>query len=572
MKLSEGAVVTDPRCLSSSGSGWLTLLSCLVAALVATADVFGTNTEVGFTDVADEVGIDFVHYNGSAGYEYLPEAMGAGVGTFDYDGDGDLDFYFVNGAPLPGSSPGPAPSNALYRNDDHGISWLFTEVASAGGADDGGYGMGCCIGDYDSDGDLDLYVTNYGPNRFFQNEGDGRFTDITDSAGVGDTRWGSGCAFADYDRDGLVDLYVVNYLGKAVVGAPVCEQDDKPYYCHPRRYPAQSDVLYYNLGNGTFADRSRAAGIYNETSGKGLGIAAFDYDLDGDIDIYIANDTTPNFLYRNDGGVFTEIGELTGTAYNDNARAEAGMGVAVGDPDLDGDFDLFVTNFELETNTFYLNEAPGFYTDATYAVGLGEPSLKYLAFGTLFFDYDNDGDEDLFVANGHILTDFRLHDGTVGAEQPDQLFRNDGHGRFDDVSAGSGEYFRRLMTSRGVASGDFDLDGDLDLVVTHSAAAPSVLQNDASLSSSNWLQVEPHGTNGRHDNVGVQLRVVTAGGSQVRQISAGTSYLSEGDRTAWFGLGRHSSVDTLQLLWPDGCERLFTDLPTNQRLEVKQCR
>ena len=324
---------------------------------------------------------------------------------------------------------------------------------------------------------------------------------------------------------------------------------------------------YYNLGNGRFEDRSRQAGIYNDTFGKGLGIAAFDFDLDGDIDIYVANDTTPNFLYRNEGGVFTEIGELTGTAYNDNARAEAGMGVAVGDPDVDGDYDLFVTNFELETNTFYLNESPGFFTDATYAVGLGEPSLKYLAFGTLFFDYDNDGDEDLFVANGHILTELQLHDGSIGAEQPDQLFGNDGLGRFVDVSASSGEYFNRRMTSRGVASGDFDLDGDLDLVVTHSAAAPSLLQNDG-LGDSNWLLVEPRGANGRYDNVGVHLRAVTGGKSQFRQISAGTSYLSEGERAAWFGLRHHSSVDTLEVRWPGGHQRLLTDVPANQRLEV----
>ena len=560
--------MSDSNCLRNSGDGWRAPLLYTVGALVATANPFEVDAEVRFTDVADEVGIDYVHHNGAAGRKYLPEAMGAGVGAFDYDADGDLDFYFVNGAPLPDSRRGSDPSNALYRNDpsDDG-RWHFAEVPSAGGADDGGYGMGCCLGDYDSDGDLDLYVTNHGPNRLFLNDGDGRFTDVTDAAAVDDASWGSGCAFADYNRDGLVDLYVVNYLDNAVVNAPSCERDGKPYYCHPRHYPAQADILYYNLGHGRFHDRSRQAGIYNDTSGKGLGIAAYDFDLDGDIDIYIANDTTPNFLYRNDDGVFTDIGELTGTAYNDNARAEAGMGVAVGDPDLDGDFDLFVTNFELETNTFYLNEAPGFFLDATYAVGLGEPSLRYLAFGTLFFDYDNDGDEDLFVANGHILTDLKLHDGTTGAEQPDQLFDNDGRGRFVDVSASSGAYFSRRMTSRGVASGDFDLDGDLDLVVTHSAAAPSVLRNDG-LTGANWLLVTPRGTNGPHDNTGVHLRVVTGGASQVRQISAGTSYLSEGERAAWFGLGHHTSVDTLEIRWPGGHRRLFTDVPANQRLEV----
>ena len=538
------------------------LSMCIVCVLVLLCLVQGVSAQVRFVDIASGSGIDFVHYTGASGRKYLPETMGAGLAFFDYDSDGDLDLYFPNGAPLPGSPRTSTPVNALYRNDgSNSGSQRFTFT---GAAADTGYGMGCCLGDYDSDGDLDLYLTNFGINRLYRND-EGRFTDVTGRAGVGDASWSTGCAFVDTDQDGLLDIYVVNYLGRGIAGAPRCVKDGRPYYCHPSRYPAQADILFANQGRGRFADITRASGVYEDVDGKGLGIAVFDYDQDGDLDLYIANDTTRNFLYRNDGGLFAEIGEFAGAAYNGDALPEAGMGVAVSDVEGDGDFDIFVTNFELETNTLYQYEGRDFFADGTFAADLGGPGLAHLGFGALFLDYDNDGDEDLFVANGHIQTDMRLHDGTIGADQPDQIFANDGNGRFYDISSLAGAYFRLPMISRGVASGDFDQDGDLDLAVTHCGQAPSLLRNDGG-NNRNWLQLyaDPAG----FIDAGVRLRLRAGSITQHKQIVAGASYLSQSEQAAFFGLGEATRVDTLEIVWPGKGKLLLRDIPVNRRLHL----
>ena len=535
---------------------------CIVCILILLCLVQSASAQVRFIDIASQSGIDFVHYTGASGRKYLPETMGAGLAFFDYDSDGDLDLYFANGAPLPNSPRTPTPVNALYRND--GSNSGFQRFTFTGAAADTGYGMGCCLGDYDSDGDLDLYLTNFGINRLYRND-EGRFADVTGRTGVGDASWSTGCAFVDADQDGRLDIYVVNYLGRGVAGSPRCVKDGRPYYCHPSRYPAQADILFANQGRGRFADITRASGVYEDIDGKGLGLAVFDYDQDGDLDMYIANDTTRNFLYRNDGGRFAEIGEFAGAAYNGDALAEAGMGVAVSDVEGDGDFDIFVTNFELETNTLYQYEGRDFFADGTFAAGLGEPGLARLGFGALFLDYDNDGDEDLFVANGHIQTDMRLHDGTIGADQPDQLFANDGNGRFADVSSLAGDYFRLPMISRGVASGDFDQDGDLDLAVTHCGQAPSLLRNDGG-SNRNWLQLDanPAGV----IDAGVRLRLRAGSITQHKQIVAGASYLSQSEQAAFFGLGEAMRVDTLEIVWPGKGKLLLSDIPVNRRLHL----
>ncbi len=510
-----------------------------------------------FTDVTLAAGVNFVHYTGAAQRKYLPETMGAGLALFDSDGDGDFDLYLVNGAPLPGTPSPPAlPANALYRNDGAPQgTWNFTAVPGAGGAADTSYGMGCCSGDYDGDGDVDLYITNHGPNRLYNNRGDGTFDEIGQQARVAHPGWSTGCAFADFDGDGLPDLYVVNYLQDTVAQSASCLQDGRPFYCHPRRFPASPDALYRNLGNGTFADISDSAGIANDRQGKGLGLAIFDYDRDGDPDAYIANDTTPNFLYRNDGGHFAEVGEITGVAYNEDARPEAGMGIAVGNIDNRAGPDLLVTNFELETNTLYVNQGDGFFSDMTYIAGLGQASLPHLGFAALFFDGDNDGDEDLFVANGHIQTDLRLHDGRIGADEPDQFFINDGDGTFTDISAHSGPYFKRRLTSRGAAVADIDLDGDLDLAISHSGQPPTLLRNDAV--GGHWLVVRPTGPLA---GPGLQLQLRAGQRTWTRQLVGGGSYLSQGDHGAWFGLGQAPQVDSLTITLPGGTQRHYLNI------------
>ena len=362
------------------------------------------------------------------------------------------------------------------------------------------------------------------------------------------------------DGDGLQDLYVVNYLRDTLIDPVRCEREGRRFYCHPRSFRADPDVLYRNAGDGHFVDISQAMGIDDSVRGKGLGLAVFDYDVDGDVDLYIANDTEPNFLYQNSAGSLDEIGEQAGCAYNEDARAEAGMGIGVADADGDADLDLYVGNFELETNTLYLNQGDDLFTDATTVAGLSGVSRRWLSFATLFLDYDNDGDEDIFTANGHIQNDMPLHDGRVGSGEPDQLLRNEGGGsppRFTDVSAISGDYFGRSMTSRGAAAADLDADGDLDLVVTHLGQSPAVLCN-TDMDPGRWLRlvVGP----GR---AGTRARVFVGDGVITKQQVGGTSYLTQGDGTLWFGLGSVAGVDSVQVVDPDGRTAVYRDVTIN---------
>ena len=357
-----------------------------------------------FHDATQEAGIDFVHVNGANGQKFVIETVGPGGGFFDYDGDGRLDIYLINGAAVPGTEYDPAPQNALYRNRGDGT---FADVTSSAQVGDTGYGMGCAVGDYDNDGALDLYVTNFGANVLYRNEGDGTFADVTVAAQVGDEGWGASAAFADIDRDGFVDLYVGNYHNFSYANHRVCAEGGSglQLYCGPEAFDGVTDVLYRNEGDGTFADITVAAGL-GSAEGKELGVVFGDVDLDGDPDLYLANDKTLNFLYLNDGtGYFAEEALLSGVAYNEDGDVEAGMGVDIGDYDNDGDPDLFVTNFQWETNTLYKNLGDGTFVDETFLAGLGKGSIAYLAWGTRFFDADNDGDRDLFIANGHLESD-----------------------------------------------------------------------------------------------------------------------------------------------------------------------
>lgn len=507
-----------------------------------------------YVDVAAAAGIEFEHRNGARGQKQLPETMGSGVAFFDYDSDGYLDLYWVNVA-------GPA---ALYRNEGNG---RFAERTQAAGVKNSGCGMGVVAADYDNDGDSDLYITCYGANILYRNLGDGRFADVTATASVGDEGFGAGAAFGDWDLDGDLDLYVANYLDFRADSDRACfRQDSVRVYCAPWTYAPQADAFYRNDG-GRFAEVGAAVGLAPGRA-RELGAVFSDWDLDGDLDLFIAGDGTPNLLYQNEGGPFAEVGLIAGVSHNRQGQSEAGMGVTAGDYDNDGAFDFFVTNFYLETNTLYQNEGEGFFRDRTTDAKLGKPSLAYLAWGTAFFDWDLDGDEDLFVANGHIDDNVDLFAETTYA-QPNQLFRNDGVAGFAEVSVAAG--LGAVQSSRGVALGDCDNDGDLDIAVAHVNARPSLLRNDLG-GRRNYLAVRTVGVESNRDGVGARIRVRTGPRVQEREVRRGGSYLSSHDPRVFFGLGASAQADEVVIRWPSGKVQRLDGVLAGQVLIAKEPR
>ena len=522
-------------------------------------------TAVQFLDVTAEAGIAFKHVNGASDRKLYLETMGSGAAFLDYDNDGDLDLYIVNGAPLPGFETASPPVNTLYRNNGDGT---FTDVTTAASGGDAGYGMGCVAADYDNDGDSDLYVTNFGENLLYQNNGDGTFTDATAHAGVGNgQRWSSSCAFVDYDHDGNLDLYVVNYLDYDIAkDRNWYDSRGRRIYSNPQVYAGISDTLYRNNGNGTFTDVTKQAGVYND-DGKGLGVTCGDYDNDGRIDIYVANDTTPNFLYRNVGdGRFVDIAPFAGAAYNEHGVAEGGMGVDFGDYNNDGTLDIFATNFSNETNTLYHNTADGALIDFTNIAGLGEVSFLKLAFGTKFFDANNDGALDLFVANGHL---YPTESDALEYAQTDQLFINTGEGTFADASEGSGEYFSTKRVGRGAAFGDYDNDGDTDIFVVNLNQEGVLLRNEGG-NKYNWLMIKTVGGKSNRDGIGTRVEVVTRSHAQMKEVQAGSSYLSGHDLRLLFGLGTETKAEAVKITWPSGTEQILKDVEANQLLIITE--
>ena len=519
---------------------------------------------VQFADVTDKAGISFVHASAASPDKYMFETFGSGVAWIDYDNDGYPDLYFINGA--------PGTANALYRNNKDGT---FTDVTrQAGVAADGNktsYKTGVAVGDYDNDGHLDLYVTAFGPNILFRNNGDGTFTDVTAKAGVAgpSTEWSTSTGFLDVDRDGDLDLYVVNYLDYSTADNPYCglRKDGHRMYCHPTLFDGTADRLYRNEGNGTFTDVSKAAGIANP-AGKGLGIAVCDYDRDGDPDIYIANDTVRNFLYSNNGdGTFRDVAYAAGVGYDINGKPQAGMGVDCADIDGNGYPDIFVTNFSEELNSLYQNRGDGAFDDESAQPGLKTGFLA-LGFGTKMFDADNDGDLDIHVTNGHVIDNVALYQPNLTYAQKDLFYENTG-GRFRDITAQAGTGLQGERVGRGLAVADFDNDGRLDVAISSVGRKPALLKNVGS-AGRNWLMIRARGAKSNRYGLGATLRVHTADGVQVREVNNVASYLTGNDVRLHVGLGAAKVVPRIDVLWPSGTKQTLTDVAANQILTIDE--
>ncbi len=523
-----------------------------------------------FVDVTERAKVSFLHVNGLSGkYHYL-EIMGGGVALFDYDGDDFLDLYFVNGNYLD-QEPSPAITNQLYRNNG---DWTFTDVTEQAGVGDAGYGQGCCVGDYNRDGNPDLYVSNYGRNVLYRNNGNGTFTDVTQAAGVEDPDWGQSSSFLDYDADGWLDLYVQNYLTYSTdkdVEAFIYVGDQKlPDYPAPSSFPGSADHLYRNNGDGTFTDVTEQAGILRP-GGKGMGCACYDMDDDGYVDLFVTNDGTPNYLFRNRGdGTFEETGLTAGVAFDGAGIPESSMGVDVGDYDGDGRLDMIVPCTKRQVYTLYRNQGE-YFADASLGSGLAQATSDRTGFNPNFLDYDNDGDLDLFFTVGavrshELITAGATYEARYGLS--DVLLANDGTGRFTNVSSRAGPHFQRRLIGRGAATGDLDNDGDIDLVITNLAGPAILLRNETR--SGHWIKLKLIPATGSLDALGTNVSIEAGGRTQRAQVHGGVTYLSQIDRRVHFGLGGAVTVDRLEITWPDRHTQVLTDVPADQILTVEQ--
>ncbi len=551
-----------------AGSPLLLCAGLAAASLTDPTTAEPPGRSVRFAEVGSASGVDFTHTHGGSGELYYVETVGSGGGFLDYDGDGSLDIYLVNGAPLPGYRYEVPPANRLYRNNSQG---LFTDVTAATSAGDTAYGMGCAAADYDNDGDADLYVTNFGANTLYRNE-TGRFAEITATAGVGDSLWSTAAAWIDYDNDGQLDLFVANYVDFEVEYHIPCYDWNLRAYCGPDSYDSVPDRLYHNEGEGHFRDVTAATGMTEIAQGKGLGVACSDYDLDGDVDLFVANDRVANQLLINGSdGRFEEAGMMRGVSHNGGGEVEAGMGVDFGDFDLDGYQDLFVVNFSFETHTLYRNLANGFFSDVTSIAGLTGPTLLPLAWGARFLDFDNDGDLDLFCANGHVLHNIDQMEKVLTYKQPNQLFRND-DGHFADVSSAAGLASAVPWVSRGAAFADYDDDGDVDILVNNNNGPAELLRNDGGNNdnSGRWLTVHLTGTRSNRDGIGARIELWSGGRRQVKEVVSGASYLASNDPRIHFGLGAEKLVERVKVHWPSGQADSWEDLPVNRMVTLRE--
>jgi hypothetical protein len=521
-------------------------LGVIVFLLVQTAAV-SLAQEKRFVERSQELGFDFVHNNFGTGERYMVETFGSGLVIFDANGDGRLDIYCMQGAPQdPGEEALP---NQLFIQQEDG---RFRDQTAEAGVGDTGYGMGATYGDIDRDGDLDLYVGNFGRNTLYRNRGDGTFEDITEEAGVGCDVWTTSPGFFDADNDGDLDLYVVNYVDFSYQNHKWCGDSAKQIraYCHPDVYNGLNDVLYLNDGTGKFTEAGPESGVPQSTDGKGLGLSFGDLNTDGHFDIYVANDSTMNYVLLGEGnGRFTEMGLLSGAGFNAAGVTEASMGVAIGDLDGDGFEEVFVTHLDFETNTLYRNSEMGMFTDFTDAAGLAAAGLRWVGFGTLFIDHDHDTDLDIFVTNGHIIDNIDKINPETTYRQPTQLFDNRGDGHFVEISDTLD--LPKELVGRGAAAGDLDRDGDLDIVFVQNNGPAKMLFNVME-NKGNSLAVLLQGTKSNPQGFGARLELTVAGKRQIRDMRSASSYQSQSALEIFFGLGSAEEAEELIVKWPSG--------------------
>jgi len=516
-------------------------------------------------DVTSQTGITFQHTDGSGGRHYIVEYISSGMALFDYDGDGLIDVYYVNGAPLLGTTVETPPRNALYRNEGQ---WRFTDVTEQAGVGDTGHGLGAVAADYDNDGDQDLYVINYGPKVLYRNNGDGTFTAVTDEAGVGDgQKVGAGACFLDADGDGLLDLYVSNYVKFSYERHVATSYRRASVYQSPLEYEAEPDVLFHNNGDGTFTDRSVESGI-GQHAGFGMGIVCGDYDNDGDTDVFVGNDEMENYLFENDGsGKFAEVALLRGTAYDAVGRSQGSMGVDCGDYNNDGWLDFFVTNYQDEVPALYLNSGQGYFEDVSLTANVGAAAARNVNWGTGFVDFDLDGDRDIFLACGHMEDNIKLFTDAGEYWARNILLMNTGQGTFVDVSATSGDGMAVKRTSRGTGFDDLDNDGDIDAVILNSRRESTLLRNDSE-HGNHWLQIRLLGVRTNRDGVGARVAVTVGERVQIDEVHSGRGYQSHHGMRLHFGLGGAERVDRLDVRWIGGGRDVLEDVAADRLVTI----
>jgi enediyne biosynthesis protein E4 len=554
------------------GISWHLVVCGIAAALGAglSGQQYAATTAAGhairFTDVSRAAGLDVRHVNGSSPDKHLVETMGSGGLFFDYDNDGWIDILLVDGGSLADASVAATARHRLYRNRRDGT---FEEVAGAAGIRHHAYGMGACAGDVDNDGWVDLYITNFGANALYRNQ-KGQFTDITRQARVGSPLWSASCAFADVDRDGDLDLFVVNYVAADPKESPFCgnARTRTRFYCHPLNYDPLPNTLYLNDGKGVFTDVTTRAGLAPHL-GNGLGVVIGDYDDDGWPDIFVANDSVPNFLFRNTGdGRFTEIALAAGVAVASDGRARAGMGTDAADYDGDGRLDLVVTNLDFETHSLFRSLGDRLFAHATTEGGIGFATLPFVGFGVGFLDVDHDTRLDLAIVNGHIMDNAPEFRAGATHAQRNLLFRNVTGRRFAEVGQQAGPGYGLEKVSRGLMYGDVDNDGDLDLLVTNNGQTPDLLRNDSR--GGRAILVRLQGVTSNRDGIGAKVRVTSGTLTQVRETKAGSSYLGQNDPRVHIGLGSASVADRLEVQWPSGSVDVATAVPAGHILTIRE--
>jgi enediyne biosynthesis protein E4 len=537
-----------------------------------------------FVEVSKQAGIHFRLTSGGPEKRYIIEAKGGGgVAWLDYNNDGFPDLFFVNGSTFENMKRGDSPRSALYKNNGDG---MFTDVSAGSGLDHAGWGMGVCVGDYDNDGLDDLYVTYYGGNVLYHNNGDGTFADVTEKAGARGHGWGMGCAFGDYDNDGHLDLYVANYVDVDVSqlgepgSAPNCTYRGIATFCGPRGLPGGRDILFHNNGDGTFADVTERAGI-DQDNYTGLGVVMGDFDRDGRLDIYVANDSTPSALYHNNGdGTFTDVGVSSGVAYSGEGLEQAGMGVDAADYDNDGWPDLVKGNFSDDTNDLYHSNHDGTFTDLTYPAGTGDVSWLFTTFGAKFLDYDNDGWKDIFLVNGQVFPQIDRYKTGITYAERNLLFHNRGDAipvaptdpakiKFDEVGKISGSGLAIQKVSRGMATADYDNDGDLEMAVTNMNSSPDLLRH-LHKNKNHSILVKTIGVQSNRDGIGTEVKIISGKSVQVDWVRSGASYLSSSDLRVHFGLRSEATIERMELHWPSGQTDIVAKPPVDSVLVVQE--